>query len=440
MSQEQSTVETSKPVARSKALFERAQALMPGGVNSPVRAFKSVGGTPRFIRSARGSHILDADGNNYIDYVGSWGPLIAGHAHPQVVEAIQETARKGTSYGAPTEIENQLAETVIERMPAIERIRFVSSGTEAAMSAVRLARAATGRELIVKFDGCYHGHADSMLVSAGSGVLTLGQPDSPGVPKAVAETTLSIPFNKIEAIDEVFAVHGDAIAAVIIEPVAGNMGVIEPEAGYLQHLRDVTERHGALLIFDEVITGFRVARGGAQERFGVTPDLSVLGKIIGGGLPVGAYGGKAEYMNQISPVGPVYQAGTLSGNPLAMAAGLATLRLLDDAGVYETLERRAAGLGAGLLAAAQAAGIPATANRVGSMMTLFFTGSGVRDYAGAKQADTERYGRYFGAMLDRGVYLAPSQFETAFVSLAHTDDDIEATVAIAETVFEDLAG
>ncbi len=439
MSQQQSTVQTSKPVARSRELFQRAQEVLPGGVNSPVRGFKSVGGTPRFIQSARASHILDVDENNYIDYVCSWGPLIAGHAHPAVVQAIEEAARKGTSYGAPTEIESQLAETVIERMPAIELVRFVSSGTEAAMSAVRLARAATGRELIVKFDGCYHGHADSMLVSAGSGVLTLGQPDSPGVPKAVAETTLSIPYNSASAIDEAFSVHGDAIAAIIVEPVAGNMGVIEPEAGYLQHLRDVTQRHGALLIFDEVITGFRVARGGAQERFGVTPDLTVLGKIIGGGLPVGAYGGKAEYMNLIAPVGPVYQAGTLSGNPLAMAAGLATLNLLDDADVYDTLERRSAKLGNGLLAAAQAAGIAATANRVGSMMTLFFSGSAVHDYAGAKHSDTGLFGRYFGMMLDRGVYLAPSQFEAAFVSLAHTDDDIEATVAIAETVFEDLA-
>jgi glutamate-1-semialdehyde 2,1-aminomutase len=420
VSQQQSTVQTSKPVARSRELFQRAQEVLPGGVNSPVRGFKSVGGTPRFIQSARASHILDVDENNYIDYVCSWGPLIAGHAHPAVVQAIEEAARKGTSYGAPTEIESQLAETVIERMPAIELVRFVSSGTEAAMSAVRLARAATGRELIVKFDGCYHGHADSMLVSAGSGVLTLGQPDSPGVPKAVAETTLSIPYNSTSAIDEAFSVHGDAIAAIIVEPVAGNMGVIEPEAGYLQHLRDVTQRHGALLIFDEVITGFRVARGGAQERFGVTPDLTVLGKIIGGGLPVGAYGGKA-------------------GNPLAMAAGLATLNLLDDADVYDTLERRSAKLGNGLLAAAQAAGIAATANRVGSMMTLFFSGSAVHDYAGAKHSDTGLFGRYFGMMLDRGVYLAPSQFEAAFVSLAHTDDDIEATVAIAETVFEDLA-
>lgn len=438
MNQQQSTIETSRQVAKSEALFARAQELLPGGVNSPVRGFKSVGGTPRFIESAQGSKVVDVDGNSYIDYVCSWGPLIAGHAHPKVVEAIENAARKGTSYGAPTALENDLAEAVIERMPSIERVRFVSSGTEAAMSAVRLARAVTGRELIVKFDGCYHGHADSMLVSAGSGVLTLGQPDSPGVPKAIAETTLSIPFNSASAIDEAFSVHGDAIAAVIVEPVAGNMGVIEPEAGYLQHLRDVTQRHNALLIFDEVITGLRVARGGAQERFGVTPDLTVLGKIIGGGLPVGAYGGKAEYMNLIAPVGSVYQAGTLSGNPLAMAAGLATVQLLDEPGVYDVLEERADRLGRGLVSAAQTHGIPVTANRVGSMMTLFFTSDPVRDYVSAKRADTALYGRYFGKMLDHGAYFAPSQFECGFVSLAHSDEDIDATIGVAEAVFEEL--
>ena len=436
---QQNTIQETNRLERSRELFERAQQLLPGGVNSPVRAFRSVGGTPRFIDSARGARVRDVDGNEYIDYVASWGPLVAGHAHPAVVEAIQEAATRGTSYGAPTALENELAETVISRMPSIERLRVVSSGTEAAMSAVRLARAVTGRDLIVKFDGCYHGHADSMLVSAGSGVLTLGQPDSPGVPEAVAKATLSIPFNSIEAIDEAFSAHGDSIAAVIVEPVAGNMGVIEPDAGYLQHLRDVTTANGALLIFDEVITGFRVARGGAQERYGITPDLTVLGKIIGGGLPVGAYGGRAEYMNQIAPLGPVYQAGTLSGNPLAMAAGLATLRLLDDPAVYDELEARAATLGDGLLAAAQSAGLPATANRVGSMMTLFFTSEPVRDYATAKTADTALYGRYFSRMLDRGVYFAPSQFESAFVSLVHTDDDIATTLAAAEAVFAELA-
>jgi glutamate-1-semialdehyde 2,1-aminomutase len=436
---QKSVIQTSTQVSASAELFETAQTLLPGGVNSPVRGFRSVGGTPRFIESAKGAHVRDVDGNTYIDYVCSWGPLIAGHAHQKVVEAITSAAERGTSYGAPTRLENELAETVIERMPSIERIRFVSSGTEAAMSAVRLARAATGREMIVKFDGCYHGHADSMLVSAGSGVLTLGQPDSPGVPKAVAQATLSIPFNSTGAIDEAFAAHGADIAAVMVEPVAGNMGVIEADSGYLQHLRDVTSKHGALLVFDEVITGFRVARGGAQERYGVQPDLTVLGKVIGGGLPVGAYGGRLDLMNLIAPVGPVYQAGTLSGNPLAMAAGLATLRLLDDPGVYDELEARAGKLGDGLLQAAQAAGLPVSANRVASMMTLFFTAETVRDYASAKQADTGLYGRYFGKLLDRGVYFAPSQFEAGFVSLAHSDDDIDATLEAAGSVFTELA-
>lgn len=430
---------TSEQVSRSAELFEEAQNLMPGGVNSPVRGFRSVGGTPRFIQSASGSKVTDVDGNTYIDYVCSWGPLVAGHAHPKVVEAIQQTALKGTSYGAPTPLENDLAELVISRMPSIERVRFVSSGTEAAMSAIRLARAATGRDLIVKFDGCYHGHADSMLVSAGSGVLTLGQPDSPGVPAALAQETLSIPFNSTVAIDEAFSAHGDSIAAVVVEPVAGNMGVIEPDSGYLQHLRDVTAKHGALLIFDEVITGFRVAPGGAQERYGITPDLTILGKIVGGGLPVGAYGGSKALMDQIAPVGPVYQAGTLSGNPLAMAAGLATLQLLEP-GVYDDLDAKAAKLADGLLAAAQNAGIAATGNRVASMMTLFFTGETVRDYETAKTSDTALYGRYFSAMLDRGVYFAPSQFECGFVSLAHTDNDIDATLATAESVFKELTG
>ncbi len=426
-------------MSQSAKLFEVARRLMPGGVNSPVRAFRSVGGTPRFIDRAAGPRVTDVDGNTYIDYVGSWGPLIAGHAHPKVVEAIQEAAARGTSYGAPTVGENRLAELVIDRMPSVERVRFVTSGTEAAMSAVRLARAATGREMIVKFDGCYHGHADSMLVSAGSGVLTLGQPDSPGVPEAVARTTLSIPFNSTSAIDEVFAAHGSEIAAVILEPVAGNMGVIEAEAGYLQYLRDVTSKHGALLIFDEVITGFRVSRGGAQERYGITPDLTVMGKVVGGGLPVGAYGGREDLMSLIAPVGPVYQAGTLAGNPLATAAGIATLELLDEPGVYDELERRAAKLGNGLLDAARAAGLPATANRVGSMMTLFFTGETVRDYESAKTSDTARYGQYFNALLDRGVYVAPSQFECGFVSLAHTDDVIDETLAAAGDALQSIA-
>ncbi len=426
-------------MSQSAELFEVAQKLMPGGVNSPVRAFRSVGGTPRFIESASGARVTDVDGASYIDYVCSWGPLIAGHAHPKVVEAVQQAAARGTSYGAPTLGENRLAELVIDRMPSVDKVRFVTSGTEAAMSAVRLARAATSREMIVKFDGCYHGHADSMLVSAGSGVLTLGQPDSPGVPEAVARTTLSIPFNSTSAIDEVFAAHGSDIAAVILEPVAGNMGVIEAEPGYLQHLRDVTTKHGALLIFDEVITGFRVGRGGAQERYGITPDLTVMGKVVGGGLPVGAYGGREDLMTLIAPVGPVYQAGTLAGNPLATAAGIATLELLDEPGVYDELERRAAKLGDGLLAAAHAAGLPATANRVGSMMTLFFTGETVRDYESAKTSDTTRYGEYFNQLLDRGVYVAPSQFECGFVSLAHTDEVIDETLSAAGDAMQAMA-
>jgi glutamate-1-semialdehyde 2,1-aminomutase len=424
---------------RSAALFEHAQQLFPGGVNSPVRAFRAVGGTPRFIASAQGTRVTDADGNTFIDYVASWGPLIAGHAHPQVVEAIQAAAAKGTSYGAPTETENELAELVLSRMPSIERIRFVSSGTEAAMSALRLARAATGRDVIVKFDGCYHGHADSLLVSAGSGVLTLGQPDSPGVPDALARLTLSLPYNNLDAVAEAFAAHGTRIAAVIIEPVAGNMGVVAPDANFLSGLRAITARHDALLIFDEVITGFRVAQGGAQERYAVMPDLTILGKIIGGGLPVGAYGGRAELMELLAPLGATYQAGTLSGNPLAMAAGISTLRLLEDPAVYDELERTAAKLGDGLIAAARRAELPVTANRVGTMMTMFFTDQPVTDYASAKTADTVRYGRYFNALLERGVYIAPSQFEAGFVSLAHSDEVIDLTLAAVEEALTEIA-
>lgn len=427
-----------RQTGKSRASFERAQQLFPGGVNSPVRAFGAVGGTPRFIASASGSHVVDVDGNSYIDYVSSWGPLVAGHAHPSVVEAIQQTAALGTSYGAPTETENELAEIIIERMPAVERLRFVSSGTEAAMSALRLARAATGRDLILKFDGCYHGHADSLLVTAGSGVLTLGKPDSPGVPEALARLTLSVPYNDLPAVEQVFAERGAEFAAVILEPVAGNMGVIEPQPGFLQGLRDVAGRHGALLIFDEVITGFRVGRGGAQERYDVAPDLTVLGKIIGGGLPVGAYGGRADIMDQIAPTGSVYQAGTLSGNPLAMAAGVATLRLLDDA-AYERLDQTAAQLADGLGTAARQAEIPVVQHRVGSMMTLFFAEEPITDYASAKRADTARYARYFNALLDRGVYVAPSQFECGFVTTVHTDDDIQTTIAAAGEAFLALA-
>jgi glutamate-1-semialdehyde 2,1-aminomutase len=417
--------------ARSEALFTEAQKHLPGGVDSPVRAFRGVGGTPRFIARAKGACVWDVDDNRYVDYLASWGPLIAGHAHPGVVAAVQEAATRGTSYGAPTETEVQLATLVKQAFPSIELVRFVSSGTEATMTALRLARAFTGRDLVVKFDGGYHGHADGLLVQAGSGPLTLGAPDSPGVPSVAAAQTLSVAYNDVAAVAEALAAHPRQIAAVIVEPVAGNMGVIPPAQGFLQHLRDLTRSDGALLIFDEVITGFRVAFGGAQERFHITPDLTCLGKIVGGGLPVGAYGGRADIMRLISPLGPVYQAGTLSGNPLAMAAGLATLQLLREPGVYDHLERLSARLVNGLGVAAQSAGVAYTANRVGSMFTGFFCDQPVTDYASAKRADTRRYARYFHAMLERGVYLAPSQFEAGFVSLAHTDADIDATLNAA---------
>ncbi len=421
--------------ARSAALFEEAQQHLPGGVASPVRAFRAVGGTPRFIASAKGATVIDVDGNRYIDYLASWGPLIAGHAHPGVVAAVQDAATRGTSYGAPTEAEVELARLVQRAFPSIELVRFVSSGTEATMSALRLARAATRRDMIVKFDGGYHGHADGLLVQAGSGPLTFGQPDSPGVPRLAAEQTLSVPYNDLHAVRAAFEAHPEQIAAVIVEPVAGNMGVVPPEAGFLEHLRQMTREFGALLIFDEVITGFRIALGGAQERFKVAPDLTCLGKIVGGGLPVGAYGGRADLMGMISPLGPVYQAGTLSGNPLAMAAGLATLRLLFEPGVYERLDGLAARLTDGLARAASDAGVAYTSNRVGSMLTGFFTGSRVTDYASAKSSDAQAYARFFHALLDRGVYFAPSQFEAGFVSLAHTEADIDATLNAATEAF-----
>ncbi|MGI9146723.1 MAG: glutamate-1-semialdehyde 2,1-aminomutase [Chloroflexota bacterium] len=428
--------ETPRVTTRSAELFERAQGLLPGGVDSPVRAFRAVGGTPRFVARGRGSTIWDVDGNRYIDYLGSWGPLIVGHAHPGVVEAIQDCATRGTSYGAPIEAELELAELVKQAFPSIDLVRFVNSGTEATMSALRLARAATGREMILKFDGGYHGHADGLLVQAGSGPLTLGQPDSPGVPTAAAAQTLSVPYNDVSAVRAAFDAHAGHIAAVIVEPVAGNMGVVEPGHGFLEHLRMLTSEQGALLIFDEVITGFRVARGGAQERFRITPDLTCLGKILGGGLPVGAYGGRRDVMERVSPLGPVYQAGTLSGNPLAMAAGVASLRLLAEPGVYAHLEALSARLVGGLSKAAQRAGVAYSANRVGSMFTGFFCAERPVDYASAKQADTRRYARFFHAMLQRGVYLAPSQFEAGFVSLAHTDADIDATLEAALAAFQ----
>jgi glutamate-1-semialdehyde 2,1-aminomutase len=408
-------------------------------VDSPVRAFRAVGGTPRFIARAKGATVWDVDGNSYIDYLASWGPLIAGHAHPGVVAAIQQAASTGTSYGAPCETELDLARLVKQAFPSIDLVRFVSSGTEASMSALRLARAFTGRDMVLKFDGGYHGHADGLLVQAGSGPLTFGQPDSPGVPKTSAAQTLSVPYNDLQAVKDAFTSHPNQIAAVIVEPVAGNMGVVAPEPGFLEHLRSLTREQQAVLIFDEVITGFRIARGGAQERFRITPDLTCLGKIIGGGLPVGAYGGRREIMEQVSPLGPVYQAGTLSGNPLAMAAGVATLRLLAEPGVYEHLENLAARLAEGLVNAARTAGVPYTANRVGSMFTGFFCADPVNDYATAKRSDTGRYARFFHALLDRGVYFAPSRFEAGFMSLAHTEADVDTTLENALAAFRDSA-
>ena len=414
----------------SEKLFITAQNLIPGGVNSPVRAFRGVGGTPRFISSARGATITDVDGRTYIDYVGSWGPMILGHADEEVVAAVQEVAANGTSFGAPTELEVELAQEVVDAVPSIEMVRMVSSGTEATMSAIRLARGVTGRTKLVKFEGCYHGHADSLLVKAGSGVATLGLPDSPGVPAALAENTLTLPFNNVAALEQVFAEHAD-IAALIIEPVVGNMGCVPPQPGYLEAVRKLTSDHGALLIFDEVMTGFRLARGGAQERYNIKPDITTLGKIIGGGLPVGAYGGTREIMNHIAPAGPVYQAGTLSGNPLSMTAGLITLRRLRDKSVYERLESASSKLCAGLANAAREAGVTTVTNRVGSMWTSFFTSEPVVDWDGANKCDRQLYGKFFHAMLDEGVYLAPSQFEAAFVSLAHDDQIIERTIEAA---------
>ena len=416
--------------SKSEQLFATAQNLIPGGVNSPVRAFRGVGGTPRFISSARGATITDVDGRSYIDYVGSWGPMILGHADEEVVAAVQEVAAKGTSFGAPTELEIELAQEVIDAVPSIEMVRMVSSGTEATMSAIRLARGVTGRTKLVKFEGCYHGHADSLLVKAGSGVATLGLPDSPGVPAALAANTLTLPFNNVAALEQVFAEHAD-IAAVIIEPVVGNMGCVPPQPGYLGAVRNLTRNHGALLIFDEVMTGFRLARGGAQELYNIRPDITTLGKIIGGGLPVGAYGGSREIMNHIAPAGPVYQAGTLSGNPLSMTAGLITLRRLRDKSVYERLERASSRLCEGLANTAREAGVATITNRVGSMWTSFFTSEPVVDWDSANKCDRQLYGKFFHAMLDEGVYLAPSQFEAAFVSLAHDDQVIERTVEAA---------
>ncbi|MBI5815522.1 MAG: glutamate-1-semialdehyde 2,1-aminomutase [Nitrospinae bacterium] len=426
-------------MGESARLFEKAKKLIPGGVNSPVRAFRAVGGNPLFINKAAGSKIYDADGKEYVDYVGSWGPMIAGHAHPRVNAAIAAALADGTSFGAPTEREITLAEMVIAAMPSVDMVRMVNSGTEATLSAIRAARGFTGRDIIVKFDGCYHGHGDSLLTQAGSGVETLGLPDSPGVPKALAQLTKSLPFNDLDSLEKAFKADGDKIACVIIEPVVGNMGVLVPKPGYLQGVRELCSKYGAVLIFDEVMTGFRVALGGAQERYKITPDMTTMGKVIGGGLPVGAYGGKREIMEKIAPAGPIYQAGTLSGNPLAMAAGIETLKILNEPGVYEKLESLSNELCSGLESLAKKAGVKAVFNRVGSMFSMFFTDAPeVYDYKSAKTCDTAKFGRYFAKMLESGVYLAPSQFEAGFMSLAHTKEDIAKTLDAAERAFKTL--
>ncbi len=426
--------------SRSKILWDQARQLMPGGVNSPVRAFKAVGGDPVFIARGHGAYLEDVDGKTYVDFVGAWGPMILGHAHPAVIRALSEAAGRGIAFGAPTEAENQLAVAIREAMPTIEKVRLVNSGTEAVMSAIRLARAFTGRTRVIKFIGCYHGHADSLLVKAGSGVATLGLPDSPGVPAEIAGTTLPVTFNDPAAVSAAFAAHPNEIAAVLLEPVVGNAGVIPPAPGFLEELRRICSDQGALLIFDEVMTGFRVALGGAQSRFGVQPDLTCLAKIVGGGVPCGAYGGRAEILGQIAPEGPVYQAGTMSGNPLATAAGLATLAELGRPGVYERLEALGAALEAGLTKAARAAGVPLTVQRVGSMLTAFFTDHAVTDWESAKTADTGRFARFHRAMLDQGIYLPPSQFESWFLSTAHTEDDIGRTVEAAGRALAAILG
>jgi len=422
----------------SKKMFEQAKEVIPGGVNSPVRACKSVGCDPLFISKASGSSIFDVDGNEYIDFVSSWGPMIMGHAHPAILDGVQQAAVNGTSFGAPTPAEIELASLVVDSVPAIEKVRFVSSGTEATMSAVRLARGYTGRKKVVKFDGCYHGHSDSFLVKAGSGVITLGIPGSPGVPDDIVKNTISIPYNDVQTLTKTLAEQGDDIACIIVEPVGGNMGCVPPGDGFLQALRDLTAEHGIVLIFDEVITGFRLALGGAQQFYNVTPDLTCLGKIIGGGLPVGAYGGKQEIMDHIAPDGPVYQAGTLSGNPLAMAAGIATLKLLGRDGFYEELNEKAADFAVMLESAEKSAGIDVTLNRVGSLMTGFFTTEPVTDFESAMKADTDKYGTHYRQMLSQGIYLAPSQFEAAFVSAAHTREQLEKAAEMTEWSFKKL--
>ena len=422
-------------ITKSISLFEEALKLFPGGVNSPVRAFRAVGGKPLFIERGEGPYLYDVDGNRFIDYVLSWGPLITGHAHPQIVEAIQQAAVKGTSYGAPSPLESKLAKSIIDFMPNIEMMRFVNSGTEATMSALRLARAYTRREKIIKFDGCYHGHADMLLVQAGSGVATLGLPNSPGVPSAVASDTLVANFNDLESVDALFKKYPDQIAAIIVEPVAGNMGVVPPQSGFLEGLRNITEREGAALIFDEVMTGFRVHKGGAQTLYNIKPDLTTLGKVIGGGLPVGAYGGKKEIMQLVAPAGPMYQAGTLAGNPLAMSAGIATLNLIRDDECWTQLEQAAAKLEAGVSSAAKQAGVPIQQTRVGTMFTTFFSETRPVDWNTVKVADKLQFGKFFQKMLENGVYLAPSQFEAGFLSIMHTDAIIEKTLEAVTEAF-----
>lgn len=422
----------------SKQAFAKAKNIIPGGVNSPVRALRSVGRDPIFIDRGKGSHIWDIDGNSYVDYVGSWGPLIVGHAHPEVVEAIQKTAEKGTGFGAPTELETELAQEVLHAYPAMDMVRMVNSGTEATMSALRLARGVTGREKVVKFEGCYHGHSDSLLIKAGSGALTLGIPTSPGVSTATASATIVAQFNDYTGLEEIFARDGQDIAAIILEPVAGNMGVVLPEPGFLQKVRELTKQHGSILIFDEVMTGFRVSYGGAQAKYEIQPDLTCLGKIIGGGLPVGAYGGKRDIMEQIAPSGPIYQAGTLSGNPLAMAAGLTTLKLLQKPGTYEKLETKTNNLAQGLQSITRELNLPTWVNSIGAMFSTFFTDQQVKDFYSASTSDIELFAKFFRGMLERGVYLAPSQFESVFLSTAHSNDDIDFTLEQARLVLKSI--
>ncbi|UCD12207.1 MAG: glutamate-1-semialdehyde 2,1-aminomutase [Nitrospinaceae bacterium] len=426
--------------SKSEALFARAQKVMPGGVNSPVRAFKAVGGHPLFIASARGARVTDVDGNTFIDYVGSWGPMIAGHAHPRIVERVKRQAELGTSFGAPTGLEAELAEKVVAAVPSIEVVRMVNSGTEAVMSAIRIARGATGRDQIVKFEGCYHGHGDSLLVKAGSGVMSLGLPDCPGIVADLAKNTLTLPYNDASKVRELFDRQGDKIACLIVEPVAGNMGVVPPATGFLETLREVTRKAGAVLIFDEVITGFRLGLGGAQERFNVLPDMTCLGKIIGGGLPVGAYGGRQDLMDKVAPTGAIYQAGTLSGNPLAMAAGCEMLDILAEEGVYGDLEKKSDMLCRGYQDNASALGVAARFTRVGAMFSMFFTGRDVTDYESVKTCDTGLFQRYFNALLEEGVYMAPSQFEAGFMSLAHSEEDIQQTIEASQRALRKARG